>query len=145
MCRSSQRAWLVRMPEDTLRDRDERGWLAPLISTAITLPAAAFAYLCAAATSMACDSCTPAEAGRFDPSFDIAFRAFRFGLAVPLGLLLASWALPWEPRYSALRVLSAVLAPPLRTSRLPALPLPRRVAGVTGMWRRHLPQKEPNH
>lgn len=103
------------MPEDTLRDRDERGWLAPLISAAITLPFAAFAFLLtyflAAFDAMACDPCTPAEVDHYGGSFETGLRVFHYGLVVPLVLLLASWGLPWRSRHSTLRTVLAVLAP----------------------------------
>lgn len=87
-----------------------RSWIAPLISTLLTLPMAFFALVFAGLSQMACGSCGETDQSRFDPSFDTAFTVFGCGLTVPAVLLLLSWTLPWQRRYAARRVLFAVAA-----------------------------------
>ncbi|MYW63598.1 hypothetical protein GTY65_05835 [Streptomyces sp. SID8379] len=91
--------------------RHARHWVAPVISSLVTLPAAFFAYVFASLMPMACDSCTEAEAARFDPSFDRAYTVFGWGLAVSLLLLVTAWLLPWQERFVARRIGFAVAAP----------------------------------
>ncbi|NGN68908.1 hypothetical protein G5C51_34070 [Streptomyces sp. A7024] len=86
-------------------------WVAPVISTLLTLPAMVIAWFAATFSVMACDSCGSAEAEAFESSYDIAYPVFMIGLLVPLGLLITSYALPWEPRNQEKRVLFALLAP----------------------------------
>ncbi|MFJ8828294.1 hypothetical protein ACIREE_42115 [Streptomyces sp. NPDC102467] len=88
-----------------------RHWVAPLLSSVVTLPGAFFAYVFAALAPMACDACTDAQAAAFDPSFDRAFTVFGFSLTVSLLVLATAWLLPWEERFAARRVGFAALAP----------------------------------
>ncbi|MFC7309541.1 hypothetical protein ACFQVC_35690 [Streptomyces monticola] len=88
-----------------------RGWLAPIIATLVTVPLAYFVYLIAGFSGMACDGCDGATAHAFDSSFDTALSVYSYGLLVPLGLLGASWGLPWQQRYAGRRVLFSGLAP----------------------------------
>ncbi|MDG4860457.1 hypothetical protein P8605_20225 [Streptomyces sp. T-3] len=88
-----------------------RAWLAPLLSTLVTLPLAFFAYIVVVFSVMACDSCTDADSDRFDSSWDIAFPVYGFGQVVTLGLLIASWSVPAQLRYRGRRMAFAWLAP----------------------------------
>ncbi|NEB79692.1 hypothetical protein G3I40_31395 [Streptomyces sp. SID14478] len=88
-----------------------RYWIAPLLSSLVTLPAALLAYAFAGLATMACDACTDAQLSAFDPSFDRAFTVFGRGLAVSLLVLATAWLLPWQERYAARRVGCAVAAP----------------------------------
>ncbi|MFD8572947.1 hypothetical protein [Streptomyces sp. NPDC057694] len=88
-----------------------RQWIAPLLSTLATLPGAFFAYVFAGLSGMACDSCTDAQADRFDPSFDRAFTVFGWGLVVSLLVLATAWLLPWQRRFAGWRIGLAVAAP----------------------------------
>ncbi|MEV0414050.1 hypothetical protein AB0I68_25360 [Streptomyces sp. NPDC050448] len=97
------------MDQDT--SRDKRAFVAPLVSTLLTLPTALVAFFAVGLSPMACDSCEAAASDRFDASFDIAFPVFTIGLLLVLALLVTSWALPWQRRNSARRVMFAVLAP----------------------------------
>lgn len=90
---------------------DRRAWVAPLLSTLVTLPGALVALAYTMLAPMACDSCSDADSARFDTSFHPAFHGFLIGLVVPLGLLLASWGLPWQQRNAARRLVLAPLAP----------------------------------
>ncbi|WP_328910817.1 hypothetical protein OG230_15580 [Streptomyces sp. NBC_00234] len=99
------------MPDDLTSPRDSRAWIAPLVSTLVTLPLAFFALVFGALSPMACDSCMDAEADRFDASFGPAWTVLCCGLVLALILLVAAWALPWRPRNAARRVLVTVLAP----------------------------------
>ncbi|MFI6000510.1 hypothetical protein ACIA98_08815 [Streptomyces sp. NPDC051366] len=97
------------MDQDT--SRDKRAFVAPLVSTLLTLPMALVALFFAGLSPMACDSCGEAASDRFDASFGIAFPVFGTGLLLVLVLLVASWALPWQRRNSARRIKFALLAP----------------------------------
>ncbi|MET7731141.1 hypothetical protein ABZT02_07195 [Streptomyces sp. NPDC005402] len=102
------------MPDLTLDDDRATGaWVAPLLSTLLTVPACLFAYLVGGLSAMACDSCSAPEADRFESSFGIAFPVLLGGLGIALFLLAAGWALPWERRNSARRVGLALAAPAL--------------------------------
>ncbi|MFB7178168.1 hypothetical protein ACFCYI_10725 [Streptomyces sp. NPDC056257] len=97
------------MTPDTARH--PRAFVAPLVSTLLTLPLAAVAFFFAGLSPMACDSCGEAASDRFHASYGMAFPVFGSGLAVVLVLLLAAWALPWQRRHAAARVWLAVIAP----------------------------------
>ncbi|MEU1476886.1 hypothetical protein ACFYZ8_42255 [Streptomyces sp. NPDC001668] len=102
------------MPDLTLDDDRATGaWVAPLLSTLLTVPACLLAYFFGGFSAMACDSCTAPEADRFDSSFGIAFPVLLAGLGIALFLLAAGWALPWERRNTARRVGLALAAPVL--------------------------------
>lgn len=60
---------------------------------------------------MACDSCDGARAARFTDSFDTAWGVLCTGLVLSLAVLMASWAVPWQRRHDAKRVLLATGAP----------------------------------
>jgi hypothetical protein len=87
-----------------------RAWVAPLVSTLFTVPAAFFAFVFVGLSPMVCDSCAEPDQHRFDASFDTAFAVFLYGLAVPAALLVGSWLLPWQQRYAARRTVSALAA-----------------------------------
>ncbi|WP_405780336.1 hypothetical protein [Streptomyces sp. NBC_00859] len=91
--------------------RAERAWVAPLISTLITVPCGVFALGMVGLSPMACDSCSDAELKRFDPSYSTGLIVFLVGLLLPLGLLLASWSLPWQQRNNDRRLLLSLGAP----------------------------------
>jgi hypothetical protein len=100
------------MPDLTLDDDRATGaWVAPLLSTLLTLPACLLAYVVGGLSVMACDSCAGPEADRFESSFGIAFPVLLAGLGIALFLVAAGWALPWERRNSARRVALALAAP----------------------------------
>jgi hypothetical protein len=106
-------------PHNSRRPRSARlraphAWVAPLISTLITLPAAFCAGVYVLLASMNCDSCSRERLAEFDASFHPAFLVFAFGLPVPLILLIlliVSWSLPWQRRHNSRRTTLAVLAP----------------------------------
>jgi hypothetical protein len=86
-------------------------WVAPLIATVVTLPAAFLAYVFGGLTPMACDACNGAEAERFTRGFDTAFTLLQVGLLASLALLLVSWGLPQTERNVVRRGVFAALAP----------------------------------
>ncbi|MEV7459961.1 hypothetical protein [Streptomyces rubiginosohelvolus] len=90
---------------------DRRAWVAPLISTVVTLPLGLIALFIGGLTPMACDSCNGAAADRFDASFTIAWTVLWIGLLTALVVLIASWAVPHQLRHAARRVGLALAAP----------------------------------
>ncbi|MCX5199135.1 hypothetical protein OOK31_35505 [Streptomyces sp. NBC_00249] len=93
--------------------RDSRAFIAPLVSTLLTLPAAALSLFFAGISPMACDSCADEASDRFDASFGLAWPVFMVGLLLVLALLVACWALPWRGRNAARRIALALGAPGL--------------------------------
>ncbi|MFF5445812.1 hypothetical protein [Streptomyces sp. NPDC012888] len=92
-------------------ERDRRAFVAPLLSTLLTLPLGFASLLFAGLSPMACDSCAEGASDAFDASFEIAWPVFVVGLVGVLVLLVWCWALPWQVRNSARRVGIAVAAP----------------------------------
>ncbi|MEV6438699.1 hypothetical protein [Streptomyces anulatus] len=90
---------------------DPRAWVAPLISTIVTLPTGLVALFIGGLTPMACDSCNGAAADRFDASFATAWTVLCVGLVLALIVLVAAWAVPHQLRYAARRVGLALTAP----------------------------------
>ncbi|MFD9304700.1 hypothetical protein ACFWCB_18925 [Streptomyces sp. NPDC060048] len=90
---------------------DPRAFIAPLVSSLLTLPLGAVALFFVALSPMACDSCGGTASDRFDASYGVAFGVFAAGLLLVLGLLVAAWALPWQRRNSGRRVVLALTAP----------------------------------
>ncbi|MFD7981010.1 hypothetical protein [Streptomyces sp. NPDC059071] len=99
------------MPTHDPDARVTGGWVAPLLSTVVTLPLGFLTLVYAMFSPMACDSCDSAAADRFEDSFKVAFPLAMAGLLVALVLLVTSWALPRRARHSARRVGLAVAAP----------------------------------
>lgn len=97
--------------EELFTSQDPGGWVAPLISTVVTLPLAFCVLFWGLASAMSCDGCSEAEAHRFDASFGPAFIVLLCGLAGALILLVVSWFLPRRPDRTGKRVLFALLAP----------------------------------
>ncbi|MFI7087969.1 hypothetical protein ACIBUR_30795 [Streptomyces anulatus] len=90
---------------------DPRAWVAPLISTIVTLPMGLVALFIGGLTPMACDSCNGAAADRFDASFTTAWTVLCIGLVLALIVLVAAWAVPHQVHNSARRVGLALTAP----------------------------------
>ncbi|MFH8881165.1 hypothetical protein [Streptomyces californicus] len=88
-----------------------RAWVAPLISTLVTLPMGLVALFIGGLSPMACDSCNGAAADRFDDSFAVAWTVLCVGLLIALAVLIAAWAVPHRVRHAARRVGLALSAP----------------------------------
>ncbi|WP_031085084.1 hypothetical protein [Streptomyces sp. NRRL WC-3549] len=99
------------MPNDLTGSRAPHSWVAPLLSTLVTLPASGFALLYGGLSPMACDSCDGPQADRFTDSFDAAWAVLCTGLVLSLAVLVASWVLPWRQRHLPARILLSVAAP----------------------------------
>ncbi|MCX5377722.1 hypothetical protein [Streptomyces sp. NBC_00091] len=93
--------------------RDRRAFVAPLISTVLTLPLGFVSLLYAGLSPMACDSCNGEAAHAFDASFQTAWTVFVVGLLLVFVLLVMGWVLPWRVRNRARRVGLAFAAPGL--------------------------------
>ncbi|MEU9718365.1 hypothetical protein [Streptomyces sp. NPDC047976] len=90
---------------------DRRAFVAPLLSTLLTVPMGLLSLFFAGISPMACDSCNEGASDVFEASFDVAWPVFLGGLVVVLITLLASWLLPWRRRNAARRVVLALVAP----------------------------------
>ncbi|MFF1646106.1 hypothetical protein [Streptomyces sp. NPDC058240] len=97
------------MPEDAMPARPPRVWIASLISTVVTLPLAFLALVFGGLSPMACDSCSEADAHRFDAGFGTAWTVLCCGLVLALAVLVASWVSSF--RRPPAGVFLAVLAP----------------------------------
>ncbi|MEU8841282.1 hypothetical protein AB0D97_19480 [Streptomyces roseus] len=97
------------MDQDT--SPDPYAFIAPLLSTLLTLPMGILAFFSAGLSPMACDSCGDAASDRFDASYDLAFPVFNTGLLMVLAMLVVCWALPRQRRNAARRVGFSLLAP----------------------------------
>ncbi len=91
--------------------RHPGAWVAPLVSTLLTLPMGILSLFYAGMSPMACDSCDTQAAHAFDASFATAWPVFLCGLMLVLVLLGACWILPWERRNAARRAVLALAAP----------------------------------
>ncbi|TVL94154.1 hypothetical protein [Streptomyces sp. SAJ15] len=97
---------------DTTSHTPHRGaWIAPLLSTLLTLPAALLSSMGVAFAGMSCDVGTSAEIRQCNASAFNAGKVFFYGLLLPLGLLLSSWCLPWQQRHRSIRSALALLTP----------------------------------
>jgi hypothetical protein len=99
------------MVDNTLENRVRRAWVAPLVSTVLTLPLGFFALVFGGLSPMACDSCDSAQSKRFDRSFEPAFTVLQVGIAVSVVLLTVGWCLTGSDRYAGLRRLCVLLTP----------------------------------
>lgn len=95
-------------PDGTL---DDHSWIAPLISSVVTVPSGLLALAYGALSPMACDSCNGAVAAGFHDSFMTAWTVLCIGLVLALIVLIATWAIPHQLRYAARRVGLALTAP----------------------------------
>ncbi|MFJ6516590.1 hypothetical protein ACIQMO_28895 [Streptomyces sp. NPDC091406] len=92
-------------------DEDPHAWIAPLISSVVTVPLGLAALLYGALSPMECDSCNGAVAERFHDSWMIGWTVLWIGLLIALAVLIASWAVPHQLRYAARRFVLALAAP----------------------------------
>ncbi|MFI7291087.1 hypothetical protein ACIBRY_31230 [Streptomyces anulatus] len=90
---------------------DRHAWIAPLISSVVTLPSGLLALVYGALSPMECGSCNGAVADRFHDSFTTAWTVLWIGLVLALIVLIATWAVPHQHRYAARRVGLALAAP----------------------------------
>ncbi|MFF8505781.1 hypothetical protein ACF07L_34775 [Streptomyces anulatus] len=90
---------------------DDRSWVAPLISSVVTVPSGLLALVYGALSPMECDSCNGAAADSFHDSWTTAWTVLWIGLILALIVLIASWAVPHQLRYAARRVGLALTAP----------------------------------
>ncbi|CAM5522431.1 hypothetical protein SRIMHP_40410 (plasmid) [Streptomyces rimosus subsp. rimosus] len=91
--------------------RASGAWIAPLVSTIVTLPIALFFFGLVGLSAMACDSCGGEEAQRYSHSVTQGVVGLLLGLVVAGVFLAVSWVLPWRQRNAARRTVFAVLAP----------------------------------
>ena len=104
-------AWMGSMTEQSSEFRmRRRGWIAPLLSTLVTVPMALIATVFVGLSPMACDPCQGAQLERFEDSFDVAINVYWVGLALTASLLFADYVATWQ-RQDSPRLILAVLAP----------------------------------
>jgi type IV secretory pathway VirB6-like protein len=96
---------------DTQDTRAPYSWVAPLISTVVTVPGGALAVFFAMFSAMICDPCHGKQADDFDQTYAVAFSLFLVVLLVALALLITSWVLPWFSRNTGRRIGYAFAAP----------------------------------
>ncbi|MFJ9340320.1 hypothetical protein ACIRP0_13635 [Streptomyces sp. NPDC101733] len=96
---------------ETQTDRDRRAFVAPLVSTLLTLPLALVAVFFAGISPMACDACGTEESRAFTDSFETAWPLLMSGLLLAGVLLVADWSLPWRRANAGRRVALALAAP----------------------------------
>ncbi|MEU7069871.1 hypothetical protein AB0B30_05120 [Streptomyces narbonensis] len=101
------------MPQSTpaADSRAPHAWIAPTASTVVTLPLVCLAFLSVVLDPLSCDDCSGANTVAYRDAYLPAFWTFLIGLLLPLGLLVASWALPPSRRHTARRRTVALLAP----------------------------------
>ncbi|WP_329156586.1 hypothetical protein OHA63_15185 [Streptomyces anulatus] len=90
---------------------DDHAWIAPLISSVVTVPSGLLALVYGALSPMECGSCNGAVADRFHNSYMTAWTVLCVGLVLALIVLIAAWAVPHQLRYAARRVGLALTAP----------------------------------
>ncbi|MEU6955000.1 DMT family transporter [Streptomyces sp. NPDC045714] len=86
-------------------------WIAPLVSSVVTVPSGLLALLYGALSPMECGSCNGAVADRFHDSWTTAWTVLWIGLILALIVLIATWAVPHQLRHAARRVGLALTAP----------------------------------
>ncbi|MFI0219883.1 hypothetical protein [Streptomyces lydicus] len=89
--------------------RDPLAVIAPAISTAVVLVEALVIFWLIWLTPALCGNSCDNDA--YQSTFTLGLKLFGAGLAIPLGLLLLSWLLPWRRRHTASRAAAAILAP----------------------------------
>lgn len=73
---------------------DDHAWIAPLISSVVTVPSGLLALVYGALSPMECGSCNGAVADRFHDSYMTAWTVLCIGLVLALIVLIATWAVP---------------------------------------------------
>ncbi|WP_053851150.1 hypothetical protein [Streptomyces sp. NRRL B-24085] len=92
-------------------DQDRHAWVAPLVATVLLVVLGPLALLFGGLSAMATDSCGPDDCPRaLTASLTVIYAILEFGALVTLPAFVASWALPWQRRWSALRAWLALLA-----------------------------------
>ncbi|WDG30539.1 hypothetical protein N7925_20470 [Streptomyces sp. CA-278952] len=94
---------------------DNYAWIAPVISSVVTVPSGLLALLYGALSPMECGSCGGTVADRFHDSWTTAWTVLWIGLVLALIVLVATWAVPHQLRYAARRVGLALAAPTTAT------------------------------
>ncbi|MFF7645515.1 hypothetical protein [Streptomyces canus] len=93
------------------RDQDRHAWVAPLVATVLLVILGPLALLFGGLSAMATDSCGPDDCPRaLMASLTAIYAILEFGGLVTLPAVVASWALPWQRRWSTLRAWMALLA-----------------------------------
>ncbi|MGW0417941.1 hypothetical protein [Streptomyces sp. NPDC003015] len=109
-------------------DQDRRAWVAPLVATILLVLLGPPALLFGGLSAMATDSCGPDDCPSALMTYlTVIYAILGFGILVTLPAFVASWALPWHRRWSALRAWLAAVAvlPPLAVLLLVfTLPMP---------------------
>ncbi|MFI0943808.1 hypothetical protein [Streptomyces sp. NPDC021020] len=100
------------LPEPRRREPGPYG-PAPLLSTLVTLPLAAAAWLYGAVSAMSGDPLDGPEADAFDRSFTHGFHLLQTLVGAAAAVLLVSWVLPPRPALRTARTLLALAAPAL--------------------------------
>ncbi|MET8711453.1 hypothetical protein [Streptomyces californicus] len=97
-----------RTPDET---PDDHAWIAPVVSSVVTVPLGLLALVYGALSPMECDSCNGAVAERFHDSWTVGWTVLWIGLLIALAVLIATWAVPHRLRYAPRRFVLALAAP----------------------------------
>src|SRR5690348_11328799 len=93
------------------RTRHVLRWLPPLLGTLVTAPLLYLSCLGVLMSTMACDSCTSAQADRFGDFYLVGLCCFGLGLALTGGASVTSYVLAARGRRLGAIVAFAVLTP----------------------------------
>ncbi|MFI5686694.1 hypothetical protein [Streptomyces sp. NPDC051636] len=93
-------------------ERDRRAWVAPLIATVLLGLLGPLAAILGGLSAMATDSCGPDDCSpALTTSLSWIYTILFFGGWVSFAALVTAWVLPWNRRWRALRLWSAVAMP----------------------------------
>jgi hypothetical protein len=99
-------------PATTETDGGTRPWVAPIISTLITLVLSVYAWAFVSLMPYECEmKCEAPELRHFYDSYRVIYRFFVCGLSIPLLALLESYRLTWRRRHPTRRIMLAIAAP----------------------------------
>ncbi|QSS92278.1 hypothetical protein [Streptomyces sp. M54] len=90
---------------------DDHAWIAPVVSSVVTVPLGLLALVYGALSPMECDSCNGTVAERFHDSWTVGWTVLWIGLLIALAVLIATWAVPRRLRYAPRRFVLALAAP----------------------------------
>ncbi|MFI1568824.1 hypothetical protein ACH4ZX_38395 [Streptomyces sp. NPDC020490] len=103
------------LPRPDADARDRRAWVAPLVATVLFVFLGPAALLIGGMSAMATDGCGHDDCSALITQLDVVYGILTYGGPLAVLACIAAWALPWKRRWSAARVVAAVVTvlPPL--------------------------------